>query len=51
MPRDEQGHTLVVPGIVEAFRMVSEGLEKGTGTEILDGYWGYYPTALPAAIT
>jgi hypothetical protein len=43
MPRDEHGHTLVVPGIVEAFRMVSEGLEKATGTEILEGYWGYYP--------
>jgi hypothetical protein len=43
MPRDDNGHTLVVPGIVEAFRMVSEGLEKGTGTEILDGYWGYHP--------
>jgi hypothetical protein len=41
MPRDDNGHTLVVPGIVESFRMVSEGLEKGTGTEILDGYWGY----------
>jgi hypothetical protein len=45
MPRDQNGHTLVVPGIVEAFRMVSEGLEKGTGTEMLDGYWGYHPTA------
>jgi hypothetical protein len=44
MPRDSHGHTLLVPGIVEAFRMVSEGLEKSTGTEILDGYWGYWPT-------
>ncbi len=42
MPRDKHGHALVVPGIVEAFRMVSEGLEKSTGTEMLDGYWGYH---------
>lgn len=28
-------------GAVEAFRMVSEGLEKTTGTEHLDGIWGY----------
>jgi len=41
MPRDEQGHILLVPGIVEALRMVSEGLEKNTGTEFLDGIWGY----------
>lgn len=41
MPRDEHGHLQVVPGIVEAFRMVSEGQEKTTGTEWLDGFWGY----------
>jgi hypothetical protein len=39
--RDEEGRTLLVPGIVEAFRMVSEGLEKNTGVERLDGLWGY----------
>lgn len=39
--RDEGGRTLLVPGIVEAFRMVSEGLEKNTGLERLDGLWGY----------
>jgi len=41
MPRDAQGHLLLVPGVVEAMRMVSEGLEKTTGTERLDGSWGY----------
>lgn len=41
MPRDVNGHILVVPGAVEAFRMVSEGLEKTTGNERLDGIWGY----------
>lgn len=41
MPRDEQGHLVLVPGVVEAFRMVSEGLEKATGTDRLDGIWGY----------
>jgi len=41
MPRDRNGHIIVVPGAVEAFRMVSEGLEKTTGTERLDGIWGY----------
>lgn len=41
MARDASGHILVVPGAVEAFRMVSEGLEKTTGTERLDGAWGY----------
>ncbi|HEX8473499.1 MAG TPA: hypothetical protein VF666_05670 [Pyrinomonadaceae bacterium] len=39
---DEDGRPLLVPGIVEAFRMVSEGLEKNTGMERLDGHWGYY---------
>lgn len=39
---DSSGHALLVPGLVEAFRMVSEGLEKNTGTERLDGRWGYY---------
>ena len=41
MPRDAGGHILVVPGIVESFRMASEGLEKTTGTERLWGIWGY----------
>jgi hypothetical protein len=41
MPRDANGHILLVPGVVEAFRMFSEGLEKTTGTERLDGIWGY----------
>jgi hypothetical protein len=39
--RDDRGHTIVVPGAVEAFRMISEGQEKTTGTEWLDGIWGY----------
>ncbi len=41
MPRDASGHTLVVPGVVEAMRMTAEGLEKTTGTAALDGIWGY----------
>ncbi|HEV7902421.1 MAG TPA: hypothetical protein VGO96_01165, partial [Pyrinomonadaceae bacterium] len=41
MPRDANGHILLVPGAVEAFRMISEGLEKSTGTEHIDGIWGY----------
>lgn len=41
MSRDASGHVLMVPGAVEALRMVSEGLEKTTGTERLDGNWGY----------
>lgn len=41
VPRDERGHTLVVPGVVEALRMIAEGQEKTTGTEYLDGIWGY----------
>jgi hypothetical protein len=47
MPRDAAGHVLVVPGVVEALRMVSEGLEKTTGTERLDGIWGYGRRAVP----
>ena len=47
MPRDQAGHILVVPGVVEALRMVSEGLEKSTGTERLDGIWGYEPRPVP----
>jgi hypothetical protein len=47
MPRDEAGHIIVVPGIVEALRMVSEGLEKTTGTERLDGIWGYERRPVP----
>jgi hypothetical protein len=41
MQRDASGHVLVVPGVVEALRMVGEGQEKTTGTERLDGIWGY----------
>jgi hypothetical protein len=41
MRRDAHGHTYVVPGVVEALRMVAEGQEKTTGTEWLDGIWGY----------
>jgi hypothetical protein len=42
LPHDDRGRPLLVPGVVEAFRMVSEGLEKNTGSERLDGRWGYY---------
>jgi hypothetical protein len=41
MLRDARGHTYVVPGVVEGLRMVSESQEKTTGTEWLDGIWGY----------
>ena len=41
MLRDARGHTFVVPGVVEALRMISESQEKTTGTEWLDGIWGY----------
>lgn len=41
MRRDARGHTFVVPGVVEALRMVAEGQEKTTGTEWLSGTWGY----------
>src|SRR5205823_10761175 len=47
MRRDEAGHILVVPGVVEALRMASEGLEKTTGTERLDGSWGYERRPVP----
>ncbi|MFP5288808.1 MAG: hypothetical protein ACLGI9_23935, partial [Thermoanaerobaculia bacterium] len=42
IPHDDRGRPLLMPGVVEAFRMVSEGLEKNTGAERLDGRWGYY---------
>jgi hypothetical protein len=42
IPHDDHGRPLLMPGVVEAFRMVSEGLEKNTGSERLDGRWGYY---------
>ena len=42
IPHDDHDRPLLVPGVVEAFRMVSEGLEKNTGLERLDGRWGYY---------
>lgn len=38
---DEAGRPLLVPGLVEACRMVSEGLGKNTGSDRLDGRWGY----------
>ena len=41
MRRDARGHLYVVPGVVEALRMIAEGQEKTTGTEWLDGLWGY----------
>lgn len=41
MLRDPRGHTYVVPGVVEALRMIAEAQEKTTGTEWLDGIWGY----------
>lgn len=47
MPRDMNGHILLVPGAVEAFRMVAEGFEKTTGTERLDGIWGYERHPIP----
>jgi hypothetical protein len=47
MPRDEHGHIIVLPGAVEAFRMVSEGLDKTTGTERVDGIWGYERRPVP----
>jgi hypothetical protein len=47
MPRDTYGHILIVPGVVEAFRMIAEGLEKTTGTERLDGIWGYERRPIP----
>jgi hypothetical protein len=37
----ENGRTPLVPGLVEAFRMLSEGLEKNTGAEFLDATWAY----------
>jgi hypothetical protein len=48
--RDEHGHTIVVPGAVEAFRMISEGQEKATGTEWLDGIWGYERRRPPSRV-
>lgn len=41
IPCDDRNRPLLMPGVVEAFRMVSEGLEKNTGAERLDGRWGY----------
>ncbi len=38
---DDSGRAILVPGIVESFRMVSEGLSKNTGADRLDGRWGY----------
>lgn len=47
MPRDTNGHLLLIPGVAEAMRMVAEGLEKTTGTERLDGFWGYERRSVP----
>ncbi|HEX6261502.1 MAG TPA: hypothetical protein VF097_01500 [Actinomycetota bacterium] len=47
MPRDAAGHMIVLPGAVEALRMVAEGLEKSTGAERLDGPWGYERRPVP----
>lgn len=47
MARDDNGHIFLVPGAVEAFRMISEGMEKATGTERLDGMWGYERRPVP----
>lgn len=47
MPRDAAGHLVLVPGVVEALRMAAEGLEKTTGTERLDGLWGYARRPIP----
>ncbi len=47
MPRDMNGHIVLVPGVVEAFRMVAEGLEKATGVERVDGIWGYERRPVP----
>lgn len=47
MPRDAGGHMIVLPGAVEALRMASEGLEKSTGAERLDGIWGYERRSVP----
>ena len=38
---DKSGHAPLIPGVIEAFRMFSEGLEKNTGAERLGGLWGY----------
>jgi len=46
VPR-EQGRLILLPGMVEALRMVSEGLEKTTGSERLDGIWGYERRTVP----
>lgn len=46
VPREE-GRLILLPGMVEAMRMVSEGLEKTTGTERLDGIWGYERRPVP----
>ena len=47
VPRDAAGHLIVMPGAVEAMRMVAEGVEKTTGTERLDGVWGYERRPVP----
>jgi len=47
MPRDAAGHLVLVPGVVEALRLIAEGLEKATGTERLDGIWGYERRPVP----
>jgi len=47
MPLDRTGHTVLVPGVVEALRQAAEGLEKTTGAERLSGQWGYERLPIP----
>ena len=42
IPVSPGGLHYVVPGVVEALRQASEGLEKNTGTDRLHGQWGYF---------
>jgi hypothetical protein len=42
IPLSPGGLHYVVPGVVEALRQASEGLEKNTGTDRLHGQWGYF---------
>jgi hypothetical protein len=42
IPVSSGGLHYVVPGVVEALRQASEGLEKNTGTDRLHGQWGYF---------
>ena len=44
-PIDENNNHPIIPGIVEAMRLYSEGLGKVTGTELLYPHHGYYSTS------